>query len=133
MVRIFKNVFHAYNFSIISNLFNSNKPYQHACSKMCAQNASYFAKHSESGSKNLNTFCLKIIQKALKIAIQHVNFQNFSGEACPRTALKLFLFLNQLQICSAEKMWKSCLHPFKILSLRQLFMAKKLYMPLAHW
>ena len=30
-------------------------------------------------------------------------FQNFSAVACSRTPLELFLFLNQLQICSAEK------------------------------
>ena len=46
---------------------------------------------------------MKIIQKALKQPLQHVNFQNFSGEKCPRTLLELFLFLNQLRICFAEK------------------------------
>ena len=52
--------------------------------------------------------------KSTKIAIslQHVNFQKFSGGACPRTPLELSWF-NQLQICSAEKntlkkMWKLC-------------------------
>ena len=33
---------------------------------MCEQNASYLAKHSELGSKNLNKIFLKIIEKALK-------------------------------------------------------------------
>ena len=35
--------------------------------------------------------------------MQHVNFQKFSGGACPRTPLEPFLFLNQLQIGSAKK------------------------------
>ena len=64
---IFKNAFDVYNFSIISNLFDSYKPYaQHAQPKMCGQNASYLAKHSEIGSKNLNKYFAKIIQRALK-------------------------------------------------------------------
>ena len=78
---IFENAFDAYNFSIILNLFGSYKPYD-AQSKMCEQNASYLAKHSELGSKFLNTICLKDIQKGLK---QHLNFQKFSGGACPQT------------------------------------------------
>ena len=44
-----------------------------------------------------------MIQKALIKPLQHVNFQKFSGGACPRTPLQPFLFLNQLQISSAEK------------------------------
>ena len=66
---------------------------------MCEQNASYLAKHS----KNLYQICLKIIQNALKYPLQHVNFQKMSGGTCSRTTLELFLFLNQFQICSAEK------------------------------
>ena len=70
---------------------------------MCEQNALYLAKHSELGSKNLNKICVKIIQKALKQPLQHVNFQQFSGGACSRTPLESFSFLNQQQISSAEK------------------------------
>ena len=78
---------------------------------MCEQNASYLAKHWELESKNLNTIYLKVIQKARKRALQHVNFQKFFGGACPRIPLQLFLLLNQFQISSAEKntfekMWK---------------------------
>ena len=75
----------------------------HAQSKMCEQNALHLAKHSELGSKNLNKICVKIIQKAQKYPLLYANFQKFSGEACPRTLLYLYLFLNHLQICSAEK------------------------------
>ena len=57
---------------------------------MWKQNASYLAKHSELGSKNFNKRYLKITQKALKQPLQHVNFQKFSGGACPRTLLELF-------------------------------------------
>ena len=44
---IFKNVFDGYNFSIISNLFNKNKPYplSKRKSKICEQSASYLVKH----------------------------------------------------------------------------------------
>ena len=83
---------------------------------MCEQNASYLAKHLELGSKNLNKICLKIIEKALTQPLQRVNFRIFSGGACPRPHLEHFLFLNQLQISSAEKnaqekMWKLCPPP----------------------
>ena len=52
---------------------------------MCEQNASYLAKHSKLGAKTLNKIWLKIIQKALKYPLLLVNFQIFSGGACPRT------------------------------------------------
>ena len=41
--------------------------------------------------------------KSTKIAITACKFSKISGEACPRTHLELFLFLNQLQTSSAEK------------------------------
>ena len=34
-------------------------------------------------------------------------FKNFSVGACPRNPRELFLFLNQLQICSAERKYPS--------------------------
>ena len=49
---IFTNVFDVYNFSIISNLFDSEALF-----------ASYLVKHTELGSKILNKICEKIIQK----------------------------------------------------------------------
>ena len=86
---IFKNAFDEYNFAIISNLFNSDKPYALSTqSKMCQQTTSYLAKHSKLESKNLNKICPKFIQKALKCSLQHVKFQKFFGEACPLTPLE---------------------------------------------
>ena len=71
---------------------------------MCEQNASYLAKHSELGSKNLNKICQKITQKALILAITACKFSKiFRGSICPRTPLEHFLYLNQFQTCSAEK------------------------------
>ena len=41
--------------------------------------------------------------KRTKIVFTACTFSKFSGGGCSRTPLELFLFLNQLQICSAEK------------------------------
>ena len=60
----------------------------------------YLVKHSTLGAKNMNKFCLKIVQKVLKWPLQHANFQNFSGVACP---LESFLLLKLLKINSAGK------------------------------
>ena len=61
--------------------------------------------------------------KSTKIAITARKFSNFLVEHTSRTPLELFLFLNQLQICSAEKntlekMWKLCPLPLQNFSLR---------------
>ena len=52
--------------------------------------------HSELGSKNLP----ENYSKRTKMAIRA---RKFSGGACPRVPLEPLLFLNQLQIVSAEK------------------------------
>ena len=57
--------------------------------------------------------------------LQHINFQNFSRGACPRTSLELSLFLNQLQMSSTEKntpknCWKYGLHLLKLLATPQV-------------
>ena len=76
---IFKNVFDAYNFSIILNLFDSDKP-------------------KASIIENVRTKCI-IFGEVLRIRVkkfkqslpekcsklQYVIFQNFPGEAYPRT------------------------------------------------
>ena len=70
---------------------------------MCKQNASYLAKHSDLQSKKFNKIYLKIIHcSKVTISLQHVKFQKFSGVACRRTPLELFLLVNQLQISFAE-------------------------------
>ena len=64
---------------------------------MHEQNASYWVKHSGLGAQNLNKICPKIVEKVLKWPLQYVNFQKFSGEACPRTSLDPFFHLKMLQ------------------------------------
>ena len=70
---IFNIVFDEYNFSITSNLFDTNNRYALSThkSKMCEQNASYryFVKHSELGAKNLNKVCHKSCLKNTEMAI----------------------------------------------------------------
>ena len=86
---------------------------------MCLQNASHLVNHLELGAKYINIKCLKIVQKALKWPLQHVNIQTLSWKACPGTPLEPFLFLNLLQIKSFGKnyAWKNieiwCLLPEK--------------------
>ena len=83
---IFQNVFDVFNFSIISNLFNSIKPYalKDASSKMCEQNASYLAKLSELGSKNFKQKLPESYSKSTKIAITSCEFSKlFRGSMSP--------------------------------------------------
>ena len=68
---IFKNVFDVglpvYNFSVVSNLFNSNKPYVLSThNRKRANKVHHIGEALRIRFKNLNTICLKIIQKALK-------------------------------------------------------------------
>ena len=70
---------------------------------MCEQNVSYLAKHSELGSNNLKPNLPENYPENTKIAIAACKFSKFFRGACPRIPLQLFLFLNQLQISSAEK------------------------------
>ena len=102
---IFNNAFDIHNFFIISNLFDSNKPYTLSTHNRKCANKMYhiFGEALGIGVKKLNLICMKIIQKSTKIAIAACKFSKFFGGACPRTPLELFLFLNQLRICSAEK------------------------------
>ena len=101
---IFNNVVDEYTFSMISNLFVSNKSYtlSNHKSKMCKQNESYLVKHIRIRGKTYK-ICLKIVQTARKWLVQCVNFRKSSGGTCSRTSIKPFLFLNLLQINSAEK------------------------------
>ena len=69
---------------------------------MCAQNEAYLVKHIRIRCKTYKVW-LKIVQTALKWPLQYVNFQKFSREKCPQTPLEPFLFLDFLQINSAEK------------------------------
>ena len=80
-----KNVFHEYNFSVILNLFDNNKPYALSKHKstVCEQNASYLEKHSELGAKKLNKIFLNIVKKAQTWLLQYEHFQKFSGKHAP--------------------------------------------------
>ena len=89
---IFKNVFDVglYNFSIISNLFDNNKPYAlNTHNRKCANKMhhNYLAKHSELRFK----ICLKINPKALKWPLQHENFPKIFRKSMPPDPLRAFL------------------------------------------
>ena len=106
-------------FQYISSLFDSDKPYALSTrNRKCADKMHHiWAKRTELGSKNSNKIYVKVMQKALKQPLQHVNFRNFFGGRMPPDRLELFLFLNHLQICSAEKKYAGnkveiMAHPF---------------------
>ena len=105
---IFINVFdvYAYNFFIISSFFGNyisligfalSTPNRKCANKM---HRIWRSTRITVGSKNLNKICVKII-KTLKQPLQQVNCQSFSRGA--RTPKNFSLFLNQLQMSSAEK------------------------------
>ena len=103
---IFKHGFGEYSFSIISNLFDNNKPYAlstHIENVRYEQNASYLVKHSKLGAKNFNKICLKIVQKVLKWPLQYVNFEKISGGSMPPHPLEPFLFSMCFKITLHEK------------------------------
>ena len=62
-----------------------------------------FGEALKIGGQNYKQNLPENYSKSTKIAITACKFSKFSGEPCPRTLLKPFLFLNQLQISSAEK------------------------------
>ena len=101
-----ENVFHVYNFSIISSLSiaMSLRPEARIIENVRTK-CIIFSEALRIRVKKLsiNKIWLKIIQNALKWPLEHVHFQKSFGGACPRTSLEPFLFLHQLQISSAEK------------------------------
>ena len=72
---------------------------------MWEQNASYLAKHSESTSnKKFKQNLPENFSKSTKIVNKASKFSRFfQGEHAPGPPQELFVFLNQLQICSAKK------------------------------
>ena len=99
----FQKCFDAYNFSVISNFFDSDKLYALSThNRKCAKKMQHIWRSTRNWGQKLNEICLKITQKAPKKPLQHVNVKNFSGRPCPRTPLESFWFLNQLQIGCAE-------------------------------
>ena len=102
----FQKCFRCINFFIINKLFDSNNPYalsthiQKCASKMYHR---LFGKALRIRNKIFKQNLPDNYSKSTKIANAVRKFSKFSGEAYPRTPLELFLFPNQLQICSAEK------------------------------
>ena len=63
----FKHVFDVYNFSIISNIFDSDKPYALSTyNRKCANKMHHIWRSTQIRVKKLNKICVKIIQNALK-------------------------------------------------------------------
>ena len=84
---IFNVIFGEYNFSIISNLFDSSDPSALGMhkSKICEQDVSCLVKDSELGAKKLHKVCRNDYSKSTKMAI---TASKFSRGACPRTPLE---------------------------------------------
>ena len=102
----FENVFDVYNFSIISILFYSYKPYAFSTYIENVQTKCIvFGEALKIRVKRFKQNLCENYSKSTKITIIACKFSNFSGGgACPRTPyLEPFLCLNQLQISSAEK------------------------------
>ena len=104
---IFKSVFDVYNFSIISNLFDSNKSYA-LCThnRKCANKMHHIRRSTPNyGDKNLNKICLKIIQKShYSISV----FKFFFPEIMPRIPLEQWfstLFLSWPIFCYTKVLW----------------------------
>ena len=105
---------------------------------MCAPNASYLAKHSESGSKSLNKICLRIIQKALQITITACKFSKIFRESMPPDPPRAFLVSQSFSnlFCrkkNALKKYGNYGFPLLKFLATPLFMTKKLCGPLAYW
>ena len=119
----FDYVFDKYNFSIISNLFNDNKPYAlaHIIENVRTQCIIlYLVKYSllkiivKKFKQSLPEKC----SKNTKIAITACNISKFFLRSMPRTPLKPFLYFNLLQLAllkktiRLKKMVKLCSPPF---------------------
>ena len=97
-----KNVFVVHNFSIIWNLFDSDKLYALLSTHNRKSASKIFGEALRIRVKK-SKICLKSLKNALKQPLQHVNFPTFSGRARPWTPLEPLLFLNQPQISSLKK------------------------------
>ena len=101
----FQNVFDVYNFAIISNFFGSNLPYalsmyiRKCANKKCI----IFGEALKIRAKQFKQNFPKNYSQSTKIAITACKLSKYFPDSMPQDSLDLFLFLNQLQICSAEK------------------------------
>ena len=101
---IFKNVFDVKNFSIISKLFDSITPYASSThNRKYATKMHHFGKGFRIRVKKLKQNLPENYTESTKIAITACKFSKFFRRYIPPDPLKPFLFLNQLQICSAKK------------------------------
>ena len=104
---IFKHVVDEYNFFIISNLFVNNEPYAQArIMENVRTNCIIIGETLRFRGKNFKQNLLKNCSKStevLKWPLQNVNFQKFSGGACPQNPPRAFFILNMLQNNSAGK------------------------------
>ena len=104
---------HTNNFSIISNLFNSYKPYALSTHNQQRANKMYHTVFGEALRIRVKKFEHNLPEnysKSTKIAITvaYANFQKFSGGACSRTPLKLFLFSS---LCKFSKIFRGSMLP----------------------
>ena len=101
---IFKVVLNVYNFSIISNLFDSDKPSALSThNRKCANKMHDILQSIQIRVKQFEQNLPENYSKRTKITIRACKFSKiFQGSMLP-DPLETFLLLNQLQICFAEK------------------------------
>ena len=101
---IFKVVLNVYNFSIISNLFDSDKPSALSThNRKCANKMHHILRSTQIRVKQFEQNLPESYSKRTEIAIKACKFSKiFRGSMLP-DPLETFLLLNQLQICFAEK------------------------------
>ena len=123
LLAILKNVFHVYNFSIISNLFDSNISLRSTPWARIIKNVRtkciIFGEALRIKVKKCKQNLPNIYSKSTKIAITARKSSKFFRGSMPTDLLEPFLFLNQLHISSAKKirleiMWKFCPSSFKV-------------------
>ena len=101
---IFKVVLNVYNFSIISNLFDSDKPSALSThNRKCANKMHHILRSTQIRVKQFEQNLPENYSKRTKITIAACKFSKiFRGSMLPDPP-ETFLLLNQLQICFAEK------------------------------
>ena len=108
---IFKVVLNVYNFSIISNLFDSDKPSALSThNRKCANKMHHILRSTQIRVKQFEPNLPENYSKRIKITIRACKFSKFSVGACSRTPLEIFLLLNQFQIFFCRKKYsrKKC-------------------------
>ena len=118
---IFKVALNVYNFSLISNLFDSDKPSALSThNRKCANKMHRILRSTQIRVKQFKQNLPENYSKRTRIAITACKFSKFFPGSMLPDPLETFLLLNQLQICFAEKIllqkvWKLWLEPpFKI-------------------